>query len=130
MNTILTELSRSIHSLRGPELEYAFLRVLDVEVVGPPTGPFAIFDKELNSIVIIGESVERQAPRASFLDEWAHEVVHEGLSMGATLSVKANVAHCTINGIHASGVTYIEAMLRTLLLYFLSQEASVTTSPI
>lgn len=104
-------------ALSGLPLAYALLKAEGAAILGGRTGPFAYFNEESNSLVILGGN-SKNVTFASFEKELIPSALKEAQTLGASLIVHGSEVICHIEGFSASGSSYGEAALRMLHTYY------------
>lgn len=107
----------------GVHLEYLFAQAAEFEILGSPSGPFALRweDEGIEQIVVFGARLP--PTQSSFYSDYAHVPLNMAQALGATLSVAKDMVTCEIGSIRSTGSTYSEAAMRALTVYFSDSRA-------
>jgi len=99
----------------GVHLEYLFAKAAEFEILGSPSGPFALRweDEGTEQIAVFGGQVP--PTHSSFHSDYAHVPLRMAQELGATLSVTDDKAVCEIGTTRRTGTSYTEATMRALI---------------
>lgn len=101
--------------LTGLALEYAFLKAIHCEIVGHPEGPFALYEKDRDVVLIFCHSANIDVINTRLTTNAADIPLSVVQDLGATFSVKDKVVTCTLDGHQGNGDSYMEAAMRAYL---------------
>lgn len=102
-------------ALKGLSLEYAFLKAINCEIVGHPDGPFALYEKDRDVVLIFCNSANVDVINTRLTTNAADIPLSVAQNLGATFSVKDKVVTCTLDGHQGEGESYMEAAMRAYL---------------
>lgn len=114
MTKLLME-KESVQDLSGVELEYTFARAAQFDMIGSSHGPFATIASDMRSLFIFGGNVETVI-HSSFSNNLSGLAMETAKKRGATLFVEDGVAKCRIKEHCAHGESFMEAMMRAVIL--------------
>lgn len=101
-------------ALSGPELEHAFLRAMNVQLLGLSQGPFAAYDIRNRKLLVFGSS-DGCVEATSLVDHYALMPLEIAKRNGASFHVDGELVYCEIGSVRASGKSYSEAAMRALV---------------
>lgn len=103
------------YSLSGSDLAHEYLKRINMAVVSPAPGFFAIATNATKELLIFG--AERGVVRhASFDDDAALLPLKFAMLCEASFKVVGDVVTCDIDGVTATGRSYAEAAMRVILI--------------
>lgn len=117
------------HQEQGSDLpmQHALLKHLGETIVGPPEGPFAVYDQELKEILIFGAR-KRDIRHTSLTGNAMSSLMYAARLMGAAFQVNADqVVTCRVGKFEARADSYAEAALKAITMELDSREASGQT---
>lgn len=108
-------------------MQHALLKHLGETIVGPPEGPFAVYDAELKAILVFGAR-SRDVRHTSLTGNATDSLLHGALRMRAAFQVSADgQVMCRIGEFEATADSYAEAALKAITQELDSREASGQT---
>ncbi|GKS87260.1 hypothetical protein AVMA1855_23930 [Acidovorax sp. SUPP1855] len=107
----------------GVHLEYLFAKAAEFEMLGSPSGPFALRwnDEGIEQIAVFGGQLP--PTHSSFHSDYAHVPLKMAQELGATLSVADGMAVCEIGSTRCVGTNYAEAVMRALIAHIEASSA-------
>ena len=105
----------SVQDLSGVELAYAFAKAAKFEVLGSPGGPFALLSDDKRTIFVFGGTSD-SIKLSSFEGNVADMAMQTAMDLGANLNVENRVAKCCIGQQCATGESYVQALMRAVIL--------------
>lgn len=118
----------SVQELTGVELAYAFARAVKLEVFGSPYGPFAMLAKDERSMFIFGGN-EETVKHLSFEGNFSEVPLQTAKELGAKLYVENGTATCRIGQQCAHGESFVQALMRAVILDDASKRQSSNARP-
>ena len=104
-----------ILKLDGVDLEFAFAKACEFKLAGSCTGPFGLFDKNGDELIIFGAD-QQSVIHASFSSNFASVVLEQGQKRNAVLASNGAYVDCKIEDAEASGSSYTQALMRAIVL--------------
>jgi len=90
------DLATSIHQMTGVELDYAYAKANNWNIMGWPNGPFALCANSPNQLMIFGNNSENIVLDASFSGSLSEFIFDDAVKLGASICVKDGLVHCQI----------------------------------
>ena len=101
-------------TLSGSELEHAFLRAINVQLLGSSEGPFAAYDFQNKKLLVFG-AAHGSVEETSFDDDYSLMPLEIAKRNRASFHVDGELVFCEIGCVRASGRSYSEAAMRALV---------------
>jgi hypothetical protein len=105
-----------VKDLSGSELEFAFAKARDFQVLGRSAGPFALCDGATGNLLIFNGD-EASVTESSFNTNLVSIVLQTGQRLHAVVSSNDAAVTCTIGDVYATGKDFVDAMMRAVILF-------------
>lgn len=116
-----------IRRLDGVDLELVFAKACDFLLAGSKAGPFGLINKDCGDLIIFGTN-EQSVTYASFSSNYASVVLEQGHKRHAVLSSNGKDVDCKIEDAEASGDSYTQALMRTIILHSMKRGKKISLS--
>lgn len=110
-------------------MQHALLKHLGETIIGKPEGPFAVYDEQLNAILIFG-ATKQQVRHTSLTGNASESLMRAAHRMKADFNVHQDrTVVCRVGASKATGDSYASAALRAIIAHLDTSQSSGQGNP-